>query len=97
MFPKYRDIENPLVAELKKRGGKSHPKDRDVKGRDIYEALADHFLLTQEERESCIYEKGKARSKWHNMVRYAVRKLRDGGILDSLTKGERGVWKISEK
>jgi restriction endonuclease Mrr len=97
LFPKYRDIELPLVAELRIRGGKSHPQDRDAKGRNIYEALADHFQLSQEEREECIYENGKARSKWHNMVRYAVRKLRDGDVLDNLAKGERGIWKISER
>jgi restriction endonuclease Mrr len=90
-FPKYRDIEHALVVELRKRGGLASPSDHDKARRTVYEALADHFRLSQEARDAVVYENGVARSKWENMVRWAARKLKERGVL---IKGLHGIWKI---
>lgn len=92
-FPSYEDIEDPLLQELRRRGGSARPSDRDRQGRNVYDALADHFRLPREARDAVIYEKGIARSKWENMVRWARRKLVDHGLL---VRGLPGVWKINE-
>lgn len=94
-LPMYREIEDPLVEELRSRGGKSRPQDKGPKGKSIYDALADHFHLTEEERVAVIYENGTARSKWHNMVRYAVRSLKDAGVLKKYG-AQHGVWELSK-
>lgn len=95
MFPMYQEIEKPLVEELRRRGGKARLQDKGPKGRNVYDALADHFNLTKEERDACIYENGKPRSKWHNMVRYAVRSLRDAGVLKK--HDQHGIWEVAGK
>jgi len=94
LFPKYGEIEAPLVDELKRRGGKARPQENGHVGCNVYEALADQFHLTQEERNACIYENGKSRSKWHNMVRYAVRSLRDSGIIKK--NNQHGIWELTK-
>ena len=93
MFPRYHDIEKPLLEELQRRGGKARPSDKDRTGHSVYEALADHFSLSKTERDATIVEKGTSRSKWENMVRYAVRSLRDRGAIG---RGEHGVWKLAD-
>lgn len=92
MFPRYSEIEGPLVEELRCRGGASRPADRDSSGRTVYAALADHFHLSPAERNEVIYEDGTARSKWENMVRYAVRKLKQRG---EIKNPEHGVWEVA--
>jgi len=92
VFPKYRDIEQPLLDELERRGGKAKPSDRDNSGRSVYEALADHFSLSKAERDETIMEHGTPRSKWENMVRYAVRSLRKTGAVAA--HREHGVWEL---
>jgi restriction endonuclease Mrr len=87
MFPMYREIEQPLVDEIRRRGGNVHPRDKDSHGRTVYEALADHFKLTDEARGASIMENGKPRSKWENMVRFARRKLKDDGIIAEAPHG----------
>jgi len=94
MFPKYTDVERPLLQELLRRGGQARPADRDATGRSVYEALADHFQLSKLERQEAILENGKPRSRWENMVRYAVRKLKDTGELESPLYG---VWAVTDR
>lgn len=91
MFPTYREIETPLLDELRRRGGRARPVDRDAHGRTIYEALADHFRLTPQDLRETITENGKQRSKWENMVRYARRHLVDLGHIDNSVYG---VWRL---
>ena len=93
MFPVYEDIELPLLRELIRRGGSSEPSDLDSDGRTIYVALADHFELSQDERDEEIIENGKPRSKWENMVRWAVRKLKAQGLVES---PRHGLWSATD-
>lgn len=44
--PKYSEINEPLILELLKRGGKSAPSAKDQSGKTIYNVLADEFDLS---------------------------------------------------
>ncbi|PEN05041.1 hypothetical protein CRI93_14095 [Longimonas halophila] len=92
MFPKYSEIQIPLLRELSKRGGRSKPSERGPHGRTVYEALADYFDLSEEARNTEIPASG--RSKWKNMVRWARNDLKKKGHLNS---PRHGVWEISER
>jgi restriction endonuclease Mrr len=94
MFPGYEDIELPLLLELVRRGGSSRPSDRDSEDRTVYDSLADVFNLTQEEPEEQFMDDGKSRYRWENMVRWAKRKLKDGGLVDS---PRHGVWEVTSQ
>ncbi len=61
MFPKYREIEQPLIDEIRRRGGKTHPRDKDARGRTVYDALAEHFKLSEAALGIKIMEKGQGR------------------------------------
>ena len=89
----YAEIEVPLLRELAQRGGSARPSDRGASGKSVYEALADHFSLTAADLSEVVYEYGKPRSKWENMVRYAVRSLRKTGGIER--GGAYGVWSIT--
>ncbi len=91
MFPKYRDIEMPLLHELIRRGGSAEPADPDNQGRSIYTALADLFGLSEAEREERT-EGGEDRLHWERMVRWARQKLLDKGLL---TSNRRGIWQVT--
>jgi restriction endonuclease Mrr len=93
MFPAYQDIELPLLRELIRRGGSSEPSDFDSNGQSVYMALADHFELSQDERNEDIVEGGKPRSKWENMVRWAIRKLKEQGLVES---PRHGLWAATD-
>src|SRR2546423_1785917 len=91
MFPTYEEVITPLLVELVRRGGRSAPTDRDEHGRTIYEALADHFNLTPEER-SRRTDDGEQRPFWERMVRFARQRLYDDGFLIARV---RGVWQLT--
>ena len=93
MLPMYAEIEVPLLRELAKRGGSARPADRGASGKSVYGALAEHFRLTEADLSEVVYEDGKPRSKWENMVRYAVRSLRKTGEIEK--GGAHGVWAIT--
>jgi hypothetical protein len=93
MLPLYQDIELPLLRELLLRGGASRPGDC-RNGKNVYEALGEHFSLTKEDYEAEVIEPktGAHRSKWENMVRFARRRCVDRGQIDNLTHG---VWALT--
>ena len=93
MLPSYAEIEVPLLREIALRGGSARPSDRGILNKSVYEALADHFRLTEADLGEMVYEDGKQRSKWENMVRYAVRSLRKTGEIEK--GGAYGVWVIT--
>ncbi len=94
MFPKYQEIQIPLLHELKNRSGMSRPSDKNTDGKTIYEALADEFGLTNDLRVLQIYEAdGTPRSKWENMVRWTRNDLRKKNFLDSPSHG---IWRITD-
>lgn len=95
MFPKYKEIRLPLLAELSSRGGESRPSDLDSLGRTIYDNLADYFNLSAKARDEIIFEgNGTERSKWENMVRWTRNDLKKEGLLIAPS---RGIWKISKE
>lgn len=92
MFPKYREVERPLLFELVRRGGEAAPGDEDERGRSVYAALADEFDLSAEERDERTTGDGEGRVRWEKMVRWARQKLVDDGLLAS---PRRGVWQVT--
>jgi len=90
-FPKYRDIEMPLLHELIRRGGSAEPADPDNQGRNIYTALADLFGLSESERQERT-ESEEGRLHWERMVRWARQKLLDKGLL---TSNQWGIWRVT--
>jgi hypothetical protein len=94
-FPKYIDIQLPLAQEILLRGGETKPTDTDQYGRTVYDALADHFNLSDSQRKITIFENKKERPKWENMVRWARNDLRKKSFLTP--DSPRGVWKLSEQ
>lgn len=93
MFPKYKEIEEPLLRELLRRGGRGTPMDGDEQGRSIYTALADEFSLSGKARGKVTAD-GEGRLHWEKMVRWARQKLCDRGLLIS---SPRGVWVVTAK
>ncbi|BBO78017.1 hypothetical protein DSCW_54340 [Desulfosarcina widdelii] len=94
MYPAYEEIQKPFLKEIIRRGGRTRPSDRNENGLSMYDALADYFNLSKEAREMTIYENGKARFKWHNMVRWVRNDCRKNGYLVSPSR--HGIWEISE-
>ncbi|MCB2168147.1 MAG: winged helix-turn-helix domain-containing protein [Deltaproteobacteria bacterium] len=93
MFPSYEDIQIPFLREIVRRGGKTRPSDKNENGQTMYNALADHFGLSKEDREMTIFENGKARFKWHNMVRWVRNDCKKNGYL--VSPSQHGIWEIS--
>lgn len=93
MFPKYQEIQEPLMGELLRRGGAARPSGKDTSGHTVYDTLALYFKLSDADLALRVFEEnGAARSKWENMVRWARNDLRKRGLLDA---SQRGVWALS--
>ncbi|WP_420630714.1 protein NO VEIN domain-containing protein [Candidatus Leptofilum sp.] len=92
-FPKYSEIQIPLLIEIKKRGGSVRPSAQDKQGRTVYKALADYFDLGDIERAILVKE-GSHDLKWNNMVRWARNDLRKLNYIDG---SKDGVWTLSEQ
>ncbi|MCK9389159.1 MAG: winged helix-turn-helix domain-containing protein, partial [Sulfuritalea sp.] len=94
MLPVYNEIYIPLLAEIRSRGGRSKPRDKNRHGQTIYTALAEYFALTQADlNEKVLEEDGTARSKWENMVRWARNDLKKKGLL---LAPSHGVWAVGD-
>ncbi len=62
---------------------------------DSYRPLADHFGLTEDEREATrddVFRDHRPEPCWNNRVQWARRRLNDQGYLASTN---RGYWKLS--
>jgi hypothetical protein len=95
VFPKYKEIQMPLLAEIRKRGGQTRPTAQDQQNRSVYQSLADFFGLSTTAINAKVYEAdGTERSKWENMVRWARNDLRKLGLLVSPSYG---VWAITKE
>lgn len=96
MFPTYKDIRAPLLAEIFMRGGKCSPRSKNEHNLNIYESLADFFALTANERNAKIPPSKpgqKSENKWENMVRWARNDLRK---LKWIGGEERGIWDLTD-
>lgn len=95
MLPKYKEIQDPLIAEIQRRGGSTRPSSQDSSGLTVYDALAVYFNLTEADLNEKVYEKnGIERSKWQNMVRWARNDLKKQDFLDG---SQHGIWALSVK
>lgn len=95
MFPTYKDIRTPLLAEILVRGGVCSPRDEDLSGRNVYDKLADYFGLTLLDREATTappQPNQKPENKWENMVRWARNDLKKLGLLGGSV---RGIWDLT--
>jgi len=86
-FPKYKEIEEPLLREIAKRGGEIRPSF------DLYQAVACYFPQLTPQDFAMKQPSGKE-NKWNNMVAWARQSLVDNGELDNAV---RGVWRITDK
>lgn len=91
MFPPFEDICLPLLLEIAERGGETQPSAC-REGRNIFDALAVRFKLTDEERNDVLPSPHNDENRWEAMVREVARNL--GGYIDSQ---EWRVWKLPEK
>ncbi len=87
-FPRYRDIELPLLYELANAGGVTTPSA-------LYPRVATHFprLTAADLNDSA---KSGSENKWNNMVRWARNELTKNGEIEPVSVSGRGTWKISE-
>jgi restriction endonuclease Mrr len=90
MLPTYEEIEFPLLLEIKKRDGRCRPSEH-MNGKTVYEALADHFNLSQEDLDE---ETADGRNRWANMVQWARRTLVELGLVSNV---EHGIWELTDK
>ncbi len=86
MFPRYEDVELALFIEILQRNGTAEPKE-------VYQPLAKRFNLSPKDLDEETKEK-MPRNKWENIIRFAVKGLREKGLVDH---NEYGVWRLTEK
>lgn len=72
-YPTYKQIEEALEDELRRRGKPTRPQD-------LYDDLADAFGLSQEERTRPRMD-GQSGRVWSNLVQWARRKLVERGVM----------------
>ncbi len=92
-YPAYEEVELPLLKLLYEHGGPEYQ----MRARDTYEPLADHFGLSVIERSQTRDEllgDGRHEPVWNNRVQWARRKLSEYGYLE---KSKRGYWKLSKR
>jgi HNH endonuclease/Mrr restriction endonuclease-like protein len=84
-FPTRKEIELPLLREIVRRGGIAKPSD-------LYDPLAAHFNLTEEDRTETTPK--LHRNKWHAEVSFARYALIRASELDGT---EHGVWRVTSQ
>src|SRR4051794_29978605 len=85
MMPRQQEIEVPLLAVLKKLGGRAKPTE-------IYSALTKQFpQLTPTELAEQLKSGG---NKWTNRIQWVRQRLIEQGEMESPTYG---VWGITPK
>lgn len=85
-FPTQHRVESELLKLLHFSG--SLPTQR------AYDALADRFGLSQNQRERSMRAGDRIENAWHNRCRFAKRRLVDHGFADNL---RRGIWSLTPR
>lgn len=67
-----------------------HQRKGEVRPSEAYEALADAFILTKEQRSKLMKD---GRNHWENRVQWARKGLVDAGIM---AKGPHGIWRLAK-
>lgn len=91
MYPKYKDIQIPLLLEIRNRGGSTKPSALDDSGKSVYEKVADYFGLSEELRRRTLNETDN-RSKWENIIQWVRNDLRKLGFIDN---SQKGIWSLT--
>jgi predicted HNH restriction endonuclease len=90
-YPSQTEMELPLLKILLKHGGKIYFSKQ---GDEVAGDLADHFGLTQEQRDYASTEiNSKGRNYWRNHIQFVRRKLVEKGFIDNLI---RNLWSITD-
>lgn len=90
-FPRYRDIELPLLYELNAAsGGRTSPIA-------IYERVAEHFPTLTAADLKVITRNRRPSPIWNNMVQWARNELVKKGEIEPPSVSGRGIWAISDK
>lgn len=92
-YPAYEEVELPLLQLLYQMGGERF----EMRARDTYAPLADHFGLDDRERTQTrddLFQDGREEPVWNNRVQWARRRLNEYGYL---AQSQRGFWKLSER
>ena len=84
-IPLQKDIQIPLLHLIHDMGG-------EVKPRNVYDRLADYFVLTEKECQEM--QPSGVNRRFNNRVQWARLLLCRQGFLDG---SHRGIWKITEK
>ena len=85
MFPKQKQIKQPLLEVLIELGGEAEPYD-------VYYRVSKRFPKLTSEDLSCVTESGS--NKWRLNVRWARKKLIADGLLVNRNDG---IWAVSTK
>ena len=90
-FPRYKDIELPLLHELNAAsGGRTSPIA-------IYERVAEHFPTLTAADLKVITRNRRPSPIWNNMVQWARNELVKKGEIEPPSVSGRGIWAISDK
>ena len=92
-YPAYEEVELPLLKLIYEQGGSAYQ----IRAKDTYEPLADHFGLSDFERTQTrdeLLSDGRDEPVWNNRVQWGRRKLNEYGYL---AESRRGYWKLSER
>lgn len=85
MFPKQRELEEPILRVLAGRGGKARPEE-------VYEGVKK--LLPQLTDADLLETQPSGENKFKNVIRFARQALIDRGEMSSPAHG---VWELTEK
>jgi restriction endonuclease Mrr len=87
MFPKQKEILDPLLSFILLNGGPNH----EVHTAEIYEPMAHVFALTEAERSQ---PKNDGQGKqWEWMLQWARQALINRGFAE---KSDHGVWRLTQ-
>lgn len=95
-FVSTEDLKNEILRELIRRGGKvERPSIPDHTGRNFFDALADQFGLSEDERQKT-YKSSNAQRAWDVRVRDAKDRLKKEGFIERKEIAKTGNWQITE-
>ena len=90
-FPRYKDIELPLLHEL------NAASEGRTSLAAIYEKVAEHFPTLTDADLKIIRRSSNGRPLWNNMVQWARNELVKKGEMEPTSASGYGFWAISDK
>ena len=86
-LPEYEDLADALLCFIYHKGGPNYQ----VRARETYEPLANHFELTASERTEPRAD-GYGGTRWENRVQWTRQRLINRGYVESR---EHGIWGLT--